>query len=282
MIFGMQRHLVLFVCVIAVSAGAASAAEPVYPWLDGREPADRLVDRFAPPTGYVRVPAGDGSFARWLRTLPLHEGRPAVRYYNGKPKKRDVHAAVVDLDVGNRDLQQCADAVMRLRAEWLYSRKRYGDAAFNFTSGDRCAFAKWSEGWRPKIRGNKVDWVRTGKRGTGYDNFRGWMQTVFIYAGTASLERELDRIKPRAVEPGDVWIKGGHPGHAVLVLDVAEHPDSGKRVFMIGQSYMPAQDFHVLVNPAAPKRGVWYDAAITDRLRTPEWTFTKDQLRRFR
>ena len=50
---------------------------------------------------------------------------------------------------------------------------------------------------------------------------------------------------------------------------------------LLGQSYMPAQQFHVLINPAG---GVWYDAATVDAagLATPEWRpfFRRDTLRR--
>jgi Domain of unknown function (4846) len=33
--------------------------------------------------------------------------------------RQDVQYAVLDISVGNRDLQQCADAVMRIRGEYL-------------------------------------------------------------------------------------------------------------------------------------------------------------------
>ena len=101
-----------------------------------------------------------------------------------------------------------------------------------------------------------------------------------MYAGTASLARELVRVTPEKLQPGDVWIRGGHPGHTVIVLDVVENPETGERRFLLAQSYMPAQDIHVLRNPAGPSP--WYSVpGANERLQTPEWTFDRDELRRF-
>ena len=46
---------------------------------------------------------------------------PVLIYTGAQKWRQDVHAAVIDIDVGRRDLQQCADAIMRLRAEWLFA-----------------------------------------------------------------------------------------------------------------------------------------------------------------
>src|SRR5262245_3007875 len=90
-----------------------------------REPLDR---RIAPPRGATRIALEPGSFGDWLRHLPLLPAGAAVHLYDGRAKARqDVHAAVVDLDVGTRDLQQCADAAMRLRVEYLWSAGRARD-----------------------------------------------------------------------------------------------------------------------------------------------------------
>ena len=72
-----------------------------------------------PPTGYTREVCDEHSFAAYLRQLPLLPKGSKVLLYNGQEKRNQAAAfAVVDMEIGNRDLQQCADAVMRLRAEY--------------------------------------------------------------------------------------------------------------------------------------------------------------------
>jgi hypothetical protein len=223
--------------------------------------AESLEARFLPPPGAVRVAVADGSFGGFLRPLPLLPRGTAVHLYDGSVKARqDVHAAVVDLDVGPRDLQQCADAVMRLWAEYGYARR--ATITFHPDPG--------------RARALRFD-ARSGDRAS----FERWLVRVFADAGSASLQAEL-RPVDGPVEPGDVLIQGGYPGHAVLVLDVAAGA-GGRRWLLLGQSYMPAQQFHVLANPGSPSP--WYDAAALSTpagLKTPEWRpfFARD-VRRF-
>lgn len=256
---------------------------PGYLWLKAAEVTQPLEQRVAPPGGYVRVPAAPGSFEAWLRTLPLKPGRPPVLLFDGREKARqDVHEAVVALDVGRGDLQQCADAVIRLRAEYLFAKGERDAIRFRFTSGDAAAFKRWAEGYRPVVSGRRVRWVRSAVPDASYASFRAYLDSMFQYAGSYSLSREMHAVKdPAEVRAGDVFIRGGFPGHAVLVLDVARNPATGGKVMLLGQSYMPAQEVHVLKNLGDPALSPWYDTAFGETLVTPEWTFSKDELRRF-
>lgn len=232
----------------------------VYGWPHAAD-AEPLAARIAPPPGAARVAVADDSFGAFLRRLPLLPRGAAVHLYDGRDKTRqDVHAAVVDLDVPPRDLQQCADAVMRLWAEYGWARR--ATVAFHPDPG------------RP--RALVFDTRTRDRRG-----FERWLIRVFADAGSASLTAELHSVAGD-VEPGDVIIQGGYPGHAVLVLDVAVGHD-GRRWLLLGQSYMPAQQFHVLLNPASTSP--WYDAAALEAitgLQTPEWRpFFRRDVRRF-
>ena len=230
---------------------------------------DTLESRFAPPAGTTRVAVAADSFGGWLRRLPLKPVGTAVKLFDGRTKPRqDVHAAVVDLDVPPRDLQQCADAVMRLWAEYRYAS--HVPVVFHPEPGKRTElrFAPASD--------DAIAETNLHRR----RNFERWLIRVFAEAGSASLQAEL---KPAvgAVEPGDVLIQGGYPGHAILVLDVAADA-AGRRWVLLGQSYMPAQDFHVLHDAAT--KAPWFDAATLDGpgLATPEWRpFVRKDLRRF-
>ncbi len=265
--------------VQAVARAVPKTADSIPPQIN---PFGKTVEtRFPVPKGYVRLPTDSASFAAYLRRFPLHPDSYPVHLYDGSLKYfQEGHCAVLDIDAGRGDLQQCADAVMRLRAEYLYRQGRYADIHFNFTNGFRVDYARWRQGDRIRVEGNRTYWVGQGAPSPTYAAFRKYLDQVFMYAGTASLERELSPVDPAAILPGDVWIKGGHPGHAVIVLDVAENPETGARRFLLAQSYMPAQEIHVLRNPvdASP----WYPVpADGETLYTPEWTFYQTQLRRW-
>ncbi len=275
-----------FLSLIAVGMlGQVAAAGEArrYLWAAEYDATHALAARVPPPKGAERVALAAGSFGDWLRHLPLKPGRPDVLLFNGQKKaNQDAHVAVVALDVGPRDLQQCADAIIRLRAEHLFSLGRTGDIAFTFTSGDRAEWAKWAEGHRPRVSGSQVRWARTAARDASYESFRRYLDTVFTYAGTLSLSRELRKVeKLEEIQGGDVFIQGGSPGHAVLVADVAANARTGRRFLLLAQSYMPAQEVHVLKNPSDPALSPWYPLDFGETLVTPEWRFPRASLKRF-
>lgn len=280
-------NLFLAVLVVGLATGcsgtpAKSQSPGEAPALDSRSSAAGPVsERIPPPPGFARVQVGQASFGDWLRGLQLRPGRSTVYLHNGLPKwNQSVHHAVLDMDVGAKDLQQCADAVIRLRAEYLYSTVCSDEIRFNFTSGDAARWTDWKKGMRPRVSGNQVSWGRRADPDGSYQSFRRYLDTVFTYAGSASLQKELEAVEdPSQVQGGDIFIQGGFPGHAVIVMDVAQD-ESGARAFLLAQSYMPAQDIHIL--KSFSEYDPWYPAQSEGTLRTPEWTFDYRDLKRFR
>lgn len=238
--------------------------------------------RINPPEQFERVEVEEGSFAQYLRNLPLKPHGSEVKYYNGETKSREVHGAVIDIDVGERDLQQCADAVIRLRAEYLYGKGLYNKIHFNFTNGFKADYFTWMQGNRIMVEGNKVYWVKMTEYSNGYAGFRRYLDMVFAYAGTLSLSKEMKKVSLDDIKIGDVFLKGEDPGHCAIVLDIAENKATKEKLFMLAQSYMPAQDIHVLKNPENSELSPWFSVNFGEILLTPEWKFYKHQLMRFK
>ncbi|RCX20177.1 uncharacterized protein DUF4846 [Anaerobacterium chartisolvens] len=238
-------------------------------------------ERIKAPYGFERVAVEEDSYAQYLRSLPLKPDGSEVRLYDGRVKNNAVHAAVVDIDVGERDLQQCADAVIRLRAEYLYHRKLYDKIHFNFTNGFNADYIKWMNGNRIKVEGNKAYWTEKTGYSSEYGSFREYLNMVFAYAGTLSLSQEMKKVSLDDMRIGDVFIKGDNPGHTVIILDMAKNDVTGEKIFMIAQSYMPAQDIHILKNLQDEGLDPWYPVNFGETLSTPEWQFSKEQLMRF-
>lgn len=241
-----------------------------------------IAERILCPSGFERINAETNSFSDYLRSFTLKPHLSKVHLYNGQLKwRQDVHEAVLDIDVGKRDLQQCADAVMRLRAEFLYKEKQFENISFQFTNGFDAVYSKWMEGFRIKVRGNKVEWYKVEDYENDYSSFRKYLNMVFAYAGSLSLETELADTDFMMMKIGDILIQGGSPGHAVIVVDMAIHKKSGEKIFLLAQSYMPAQEIHILRNPDNKSISPWYSINQTDPIETPEWRFYKSDLKTF-
>ena len=252
-----------------------------YPWLAHAGAAGQALGaRFPVPAGCRRVAVAAGSWGEWLRFLPLRPVGTKARLYNGALKDRqDVVAAVVDIDAGTQDLQQCADAVIRLRAEYLFSHDP-NKVHFHLTTGYDFWFSDFVAGKTFKVSGEEVVPATRPAEAATHAALARYLIPTFGYAGTLSLSRELRPKVLTAMLPGDVLIHGGAPGHAVLVVDVAENPATHQKFMLLAQSYMPAQDIHVLREEYGAS--AWFPVGpASTAVSTPEWEFRTDELAGF-
>lgn len=218
--------------------------------------------RFQCPSGYQRVVPEMNSWAAYLQNLPLKPHGTPVRHFDGTLKPNTAaYCAVVDLPLHGNQNHQCADAIMRLRAEYLFGQQKYNEIEFLFVNGTNFNYTNYLSGKTPTT-----------------SNLWSYLEKVFAYSSTLSLDKQLKSKLSKDLAIGDVFIKGGSPGHAVIVVDKCIN-DKGEVKFMLAQSYMPAQDIQILVgdNEKTP----WYDLNFGEYLYSAEYTFTNEQLKKF-
>jgi hypothetical protein len=267
----------------------ASRPSAAYPWAKSYDPTATLAARITPPRGYERVDIDPEGFAHWLRGLPLKPAGTPVKLYNGQDKPNQAgHLAVVDIDVGDKDQQHAANAIIRLRAEYFYSRQKYGKIHFNFTNGTSVEFSKWAEGIQPRIEGNTLTFTparRHAPKDYSYPSLRSYLDVIFPHASAASLSQEMTPVGAvKLMNVGNVFIQPGGGGHAVMVVDIAENKRNGAKCFLLAQADSPAQDIHILRNTRPADQGIWpwFDMNFGPQLATPDCKFNRADLKRFK
>ncbi|MBS5935107.1 MAG: DUF4846 domain-containing protein [Clostridiales bacterium] len=239
-----------------------------------------LETRIQTPEGYTRIEATDNSFGDYLRNFTLKEDGSPVLLYDGREKgNQSAHITVFDMRLSNKDLQQCADSIIRMYAEYYYANKQYDKIKFHFVSGFLCEYEKWQNGYRVKVDGNNVSWQKTKGYDDSYETFEKYLDTVFSYASTLSLDKESSKIDIADLQIGDIFLKGGSPGHVVMVVDICEN-QLGEKAFLLAQGFMPAQEFHVLNNPSSESDPWYYVNEVKYPFRTSEYSFDEGSLKR--
>lgn len=239
-----------------------------------------LETRFGVPYGYERVQAEEGSLQQFLRNYPMKKYGSPVLLYNGKKKySQNHHASVFQLPIENEDLQQCADSVMRVYAEYFWNTGQHERIGFHFVNGFYAEYAKWRQGYRIQVNGNEVSWSASASYDDSYESFQKYLRMVFSYAGTLSMAAESEAVSLSEIRCGDVFLKGGSPGHAVMLADICENAQ-GRKAFLLAQGYMPAQEFHILINPRHENDPWYYEEEVSYPFFTPEYTFDEGSLQR--
>ena len=216
------------------------------------------------PAGYSRIALHD-SFAVWLRNFPLRKDKTVYLYNHHPTAGKEMHYAVLDLSTGDKDLQQCADCIMRLMAEYYFSVKKYHLISFRGGDGSIYSFQKY-------LAQNNLPCT--------HNNLLHYLNIVFSYCGTYTIESMTKKKDITSIMPGDVLVHAGSPGHAMIVMDAAVNRDNEK-IFVLAQGFMPAQDMHIVINPADGSISPWYKAVADKNIITPGWAFTPDEYKSF-
>ena len=242
---------------------------------------ETIETKYNPPEGFERVYNDD--YSKFLRQFPLKNNN-IVKLFDGTNKyNNNIWDAVFDYDIGKGDLHQCADAVFFFFSNFLYKQGLTENLHYNFVSGFKAKYLDYITHYY-KVEGNKVSLVsRNSILKDSPETLVKWLRQIYSYANTWSIDKyDSYSIDILEMKPGDFFIKSNptaRPGHAVNVVDVVINKANDKKMYMLSQSYMPAQETHILINPE--NGSVWYSLDEFKDIVTPEWRFTVSQLKRF-
>lgn len=193
-------------------------------------------------------------------------------------------AAVFSLPViSSADLQQCADSVMRMYAEYFRQTGQYDKIRFHFVNGFLFDYPTYRSGGRVIFDGDTAKWQTSAVYDDSYEAFENYLYITFAYSSTLSMKEESIPADLNDIRIGDVFLNAGSPGHVVMVVDVCEKETDGKtgeKAFLLAQSYMPAQQFYVLQNPLHENDPWYYLDEVSYPFTTPEYTFQEGSFRR--
>lgn len=261
----------------SVSATAPSATEEPKGPID--ETALTIGERFNAPEGYKKVDVEKGSYAEFIRNYTLKPYGAVAYYYDDKTgsyleNKEASTKGVFSMPNALNRWMQCADSVIMLYAEYLYSQQKHSDISFTFANGFVCDWISYMQGYRFNSSG-KGSWELKAEPSDSYETFQKYLDLVYQYANTDSLARDMSSTPAMDdISIGDAFVVGVaqlqsvaatvNPdanvryGHAIFVVDVAVNPETGKKMFMLAEGNTPATEISIIENPDS-EHGVWFE-----------------------
>jgi uncharacterized protein DUF4846 len=210
--------------------------------------SNTILTRFEPPKDFKRIWYKNNGFADWIRNLPLKESKSEVLDYHGKifkSKDDTTIAAVVNWDIKGKRLEQCMDILIRFHAEYLWENNKQEKLVLPLPGRKSLKWKDWQEGFRPKFKGINFDLIKSDKYNSSKNNFNKFLNLVFAESHTQQFYYAFPQIEREEVQVGDIIIKKGIKGHAVIIVDLAKNSE-GDLIALVGQGDTPACEFYLL------------------------------------
>ncbi len=216
-----------------------------------------------PPAGFARVDLSATSYGHYLRSLPL-KSEQSIKLHTGDTLSEQDYNTLAVLAAPllfEEDLEQCADFAMRLWADFLKSRNQLNQLAlFDFN-------------------GRKRPFSGSGK------TYKEYLKWHMAFSNSYSLKLGAEQAGSlENASAGDMIVQNdsdGGIGHVSLVLDQAVN-SFGVSVYLVGYSFMPAQEFHVEAAQAGMGFEGWFTAAgMREYFGTVFGSFGQPSLKRF-
>jgi hypothetical protein len=212
----------------------------------------------------------------FLQHLPVVD-KPIVDYKGRVIDYQQKHVGIIPYDVGTTDLQQCADALMRLRAEFLFQQNHNEEIGFHFVNGHYYSWNDYCNGIRPTLKGREIKFITTTHSEKNHESLRKYLDIVYSYASTISLAKEL---KPtNDFEIGTVVIHPGSPGHCFIIIDERRN-EQGQKTYKLAEGYTPAQSIYVLRNLNEQGISPWHQLKM-GVIETASYRFDNYKLAKF-
>jgi len=202
--------------------------------------AQEKVNQIELPTGYSRISFPLDSYSGYIQNLPLKQENTIYEWDGSKLWISSFLyniLAVVDKPLLYReDLEQCADYSMRFWADYHKDTKIMDQLYLFDYEGNKKLFKNSSKSYLKYLRWHMA-----------------FSNSYSLKKGTKKIDGSNELI------PGDMFVQNtdGGVGHVSVIVDVAENAKK-ERIYLIGYSYMPAQEFHIEDAENLNGTGAWF------------------------
>lgn len=236
--------------------------------------------RIEPPEGYTRIAVDKGSFGEYLREYPVLPHGVKLPVYDGSTMSPYDAAAIFNISLGDEGYQQCADSIIRLYSDYFYENKQYDKISFQFSNGDECNYERWRDGKRMLVLGELSMEIPAAFYDDSEQEYRNYLKEVMNYAGTISLQNESEVIPVSELRIGDIIC---NDSHVVMIVDIAEN-EKGEKCYLIGQSFIPAVCFHIVINREGDEASAWFTQEQLEResFEVGVYKFDQSNIRRWK
>lgn len=213
------------------------------------------------PGGYTKVSCGLSSYSSWLKGLYLKKENIILRHDKKTvPSNYYNVLGVIDMPLlFSENIEQCADWGFRFWSEYHRDNGLL----------DRLYLFDYS--------GNIKYYNKSGK------SFISFLKYSMNYSNSHSIKSGCDKVIPPDIRGGDMLVqnKTGGIGHVSIVMDVCQN-SKGEKLYLIGYSFMPAQQFHIEKADDRYGKEGWFTFEGYEKYLDDNLNFGKPVLRRFR